>query len=337
MDILYDSFIQLSIENYMKNGNKMSIRSLLNEFAGSRQLIAKIMNSISDITNYQYFSKKEDLHLFGKKRKEELITPLGGRYKQSFLNLCYNIDNVENDFFIKVIHDNDKSFSKIHYQINDEKWKNGNNILTTRCIYHTNTKEFDYIADSIQSRLDIIENFDYKQSITQDSILYIFDLISEIYWYLSQATYFKRGSASITEMIIKYVILYVNNRLNMCYKKDDIYFYRLYDLKGVDLLAIYNDLKEFKEKIKNMISSDIFLLKKIQSVDCTRMSLENIYNLILTSSKILLKQNINSICHKGELDSFCDKLVNCKKNNTDKNTHIKIINDITNNLNNIFI
>lgn len=336
MDILYDSFIQLSIENYMKNVNKMCITGLLETFASDRQIIAKIMNNISDITNYKYFSKKEDLYLFGKNRKEELITPLGGRYKQSFLNLCYHIDHIENGFFIKAICDDDKTFSKIQYQINDEKWKNGDSILTTRCIYHTNTREFEYISKMIQNRLNDITKIDYNQYVTQDLILYLFSVISEIYWYLSQATFFKRGSASITEMIVKYLILYINDKLALNYITDNIYFYRLYDLKGIDLLALYNNLKEFKEKLKNIIIADMFLLQKIHCVGDVSMSLDNIYNLILTSSKLCLIQSINNMDNKGQLVSFCNKLKNCKNNNKENN-YIEIINDIANNLNNIFI
>jgi hypothetical protein len=107
----------------------------------------------------------------------------------------------------------------------------------------------------------------------------------KIVWILSQLTLFKRGSASITEMICTSIVSIVERK----YSKTSASFNTF---KGIDLLAILNDMDEFIAKYKKIPVSQSNV-RSTQPSSLTNMY--NIYKTILTLSKaeLLCKLSAN--------------------------------------------
>ncbi len=295
IDTLYNSLIQSCIESYVQNiinqeELKISTNDMLTVFSKCRRKIAYIMSTISDKLNYNYFCKKEDLKDFGVERNNIIITPLTGKYNKSFIELKgkqssfiskdYNIKFAEDRInlysesaYRKQIKLNNISLSYIHYEYNEEEFNK--NPQLSRCIYHS----------ALDSKKELLKNYEdvCEKDIKNESEFYTYLL--ELIWILSQLTIFKRGSASITEMVVSAVSslrIYILSKENINYVVK----------KGVDLLAIYNDLQEFKNKCKNItiISVDYRLNKRI----CMSLEdLDNLHTKILTMSKEEIRNSIS--------------------------------------------
>lgn len=315
IDHLYNSLIQSSIENYIQNTIKsgseleFNVENMLKYFSNSRLIIAKIMDTISDKLNANYFCKKEDIEDFGAFRKEcddYTITPLNGRYKEAFF--AWRGGGVSNsEVYEKQITWNGHNLSKIYYVYNEDN-KNEDMIqlrnIQHAILYESNIKNcvMKHLSNLSKDLFNNIQKFE--------------DICLEIVWFLSQLTLFKRGSASITEMVHASIISIVERKYNK--------MAALKLFKGSDLLAIFNEKDEFMYKFKQMAP-----LYKKSSVDVYSLSheqLEDVRSFILTLSKKELTYILH-LYYKSNNPSIFSK--DYKKPCDSFNS---IVNDITNSL-----
>jgi hypothetical protein len=279
MDNIYISFIQNSINNYLKNGITYDFVKDIKYFAKCRNMIAKIMDEIEEKTNNNKFCKKEDVIYFGMFRTDIIITPLSGRYQQSFLELCKNSCKEENNIFSKDIIENENVYTKIRYNFKESNKESIDvyDFLSEKCIIHTNPSNFNIIIKEISNLYSKYLN--YKEDNGLDVVYFI-----KIIWLLSQATFFKRGSASITEMIMLY-LANVKEKHNVSSIDNDIK--KICNIKGIDLIALYNNYDEFEKIIKNNINSiaysNTLIIKQENTLNIH--DLDDFYYIILKSSK----------------------------------------------------
>ena len=132
-------------------------------------------------------------------------------HKYENLGFCITYKNIE--------------LSAFYYELNDNLYnelKNipiGNRFLSTdinlyRAIYHTNPKSHKDILEIINIKyLQIIKNindpiYNLNSNLYNKNLV----LIKEIYWFLSHATLYERGSCAITEIFCNSLLILINKR-----------------------------------------------------------------------------------------------------------------------------
>lgn len=290
IDRLYDSLIHSCIENYVqyrikqnfKPEEEIDIVDMLTYFSETRLIVAKIMNTVSDKLNANYFCKKEDIGDFGAKRRinDCAITPLYGKYKEAFIKWKGEATNKDGlcDYYEKEIWWEGYKLSHIFYtwdETMDECDK-----FNIRIVEHT-TPVGGNLESAKKHALNQISII--SKNLCKDTAEVGNDLL-KIVWLLSQLTLFKRGSASISEMICACIISIVERKYSILCP--------FYAFKGIDLLAILNDMDEFLSKYKKIpvTRTSVDSIQPSSLID-----MYNIYDMILTLSKaeLLCKLSIN--------------------------------------------
>lgn len=186
--------------------------------------------------------------------EEPLITPINikySSYKEKIKQICNNKYDINKLYIseplIKLLYTCDPTchtiiykdieLTSFYYENNDNLYSElksinvYNRLLSTdmnmyRAIYHTNPKNHKYILNIINKKYKkILKNVN---SINYNDELYIenIKLIKKIYWYLSHATLYDRGSCAITEIFCNALLLFIS------IDKDYIYFKNKIDLES---------------------------------------------------------------------------------------------------------
>lgn len=311
------------------NLEAISIYSILNYFSKVRNVIAKIMFSVNTSLKEDTFCRKEDIEDFGNWRDKDghdlLITPFYGKYNkivniEEHLRCIISIDDTSLEFmdnspnitlikkmyssspYIKVIKNNNVSgnLSILYYERDDNLIKSIENIypvstfveensLLYRCVFHTESNLHGNIIKHID--MLISKYLDYNKKIV---IVNIVDCLFEIFWFLSQASLFYRGSASISEMVV--TVLY--NIFNRKSKKVTTISYPIFSY-GSDVHAIVNELDVFKLMADNVIKFDVVESKmSLKSSEFSIADLEMFAENIEYKSKQEVKDIINKIIYE---------------------------------------
>jgi hypothetical protein len=270
---------------YKINYENVEIHSILRHFSKVRNIIAKIMFNINNSLKEDTFCKKEDIEDFGEWRNKDghdlLITPFYGKYNnivnmEEHLKCTVSIDKTGVEFMeespnivlikkmyssnpsIKVIQNNkiQGNLSILYYEKDSDLIKSIENIyprtdlveensLLYRCVFHTESNLHQSIINHINKLISPFSNSnkEHREIYIHTSIECLF----EIFWFMSQASFFYRGSASISEMVIS--VLY--NVFNHNKLKNNLYYLNF--PYGSDVHAIVNDLETFKSLTENVI------------------------------------------------------------------------------------
>ncbi len=137
-----------------------------------------------------------------------------------------------------------------------------------RAIYHTNPKFHLLILNEIQIELNIILNSNITYLEKLNSII-------KIFWWLSQATLYDRGSCAITELLCNSLFLYINSSNKIFISRDNVNL----DIEAMLCLDPFTFIDIFNQKIKYRPLSEL----KYELININK-------NIIFNTSK-----NINSI------------------------------------------
>lgn len=338
---LYNFLIQKSIENYMQyriNYEKIEIHSILSHFSKVRNIIAKIMFSINNSLKEDTFCKKEDIEDFGKWRNTDdhdfLITPFYGKYNNivdmyNYLKHTVSLNNFEfgsklesviespNVVIIKKMYKSDPSIkiiqndeingnlSILYYERDDNLIKSVEDIyprsdivensLLYRCVFHTESKSHLSIINHINKLVSTFSNDD------KDSNSKNIGCLIEIFWFMSQASFFYRGSASISEMVLSVLYNVVRNKGKMCLSNEDkgIKIYATDISYGSDVHAIVNDLESFKIISDKIIKLDQnYYISDLNESDFSINDLENFAKNVEYKSKNEVKDILYKIIYE---------------------------------------
>lgn len=338
---LYNTLVQRSIKNYLNykldTNVKLDIFSILDHFSKVRNIIANIMYKINNSLNESTFCKKEELNEFGKWRnlndppslKDLIITPFYGKYNKIVdigmylsngnefrIDLVMPSPNIElikkmyrSDASMKVIkHKNiNGNLSILYYENDDDLIKSIENIyprsefaeensLLYRCVFHTES----YL------HLDVINNINSLLNQVEPRETNLKECIFEIFWFMSQASFFYRGSASISEMSISIIYNIFKNKLNADSELKTNFYMPLFTY-GSDVHAIVNNVEDFKNMADGLIKLDnVVYLSETTYKDSYDFSIED---LEVFSEKISYKS-------KNEILDIIYKIVYEKRNLT---------------------
>lgn len=175
--------------------------------------------------------------------KEPLFTPINITYKlynDKVKNLCIKNNDMQNLLFkeplLRLLHSyhaygytiNYKNIplTSFYYELNDDLYNELNLIpIHSRCltsdmnmyraIYHTDPKNHPQILEKINKKYKkIIDNVNtplkYNNYLYHENL----KLVRKIYWLLSHATLYERGSCAITEIFCNALLLYISAPLN---------------------------------------------------------------------------------------------------------------------------
>jgi hypothetical protein len=204
----YNYLTEVAVNDFLSRGEEFEIEAALTFFSEARQLIHQVL---SDEPNFNFgkFRVNSDVpipddfvvHSFSIDFKTSLVTPFVKRYSD-----IISLDSVTDPGVscmpdsVKALHKSqpksrqivyrNMKLSYLYYETDDalidkvsfgpRSWISSNPLLY-RCVYHTETSQFDRLIREIKTNID-----DHKL----------------VYWLLCQATMFCRGSAAITEMVI---------------------------------------------------------------------------------------------------------------------------------------
>lgn len=179
--------------------------------------------------------------------EEPLLTPINIKYKiykNKVKKIC--IDNSSNNIetlfktepLLKLLHTYEPKsctviyknieLTSFYYELNDDLYNElklipiHDRLLTTdqnmyRAIYHTNTKNHIQILDKVNKKykkiLDNVNSPLYNQDLYNENI----KLVKKIFWWLSHATLYERGSCAITEIFCNALLLFIDNNNNFMY------------------------------------------------------------------------------------------------------------------------
>ena len=161
-----------------------------------------------------------DTNIYDKKNtynldKNEPVFHLLHKYENIGFNIKYkNVDLTS--FYYEL---NDKLYNELENIPMNNRFLS-NDINMYRAIYHTNPKSHQDILKIINKKyLQIINNINNVVNFTYEENLM---LIKKIYWFLSHATLYERGSCAITEILCNSLLLfikpkeefYTNNNVN---------------------------------------------------------------------------------------------------------------------------
>lgn len=176
--------------------------------------------------------------LLGENYEEPVVTPINIKYRdynEHVKSICINNNNINEllikEPILKLLHtDNAKGhtvmyknidLTSFYYELNDNLYDElnlismDNRILTTdirmyRAIYHTNPKNHIKILEKIniiyKKILNNVNNTNYNVHLYNKNI----KLVKKIYWWLSHATLYERGSCAITEIFCNALFLFID-------------------------------------------------------------------------------------------------------------------------------
>lgn len=146
--------------------------------------------------------------------------------------------------------------TSFYYELNDKLYNElenipmntrflSNDINMYRAIYHTNPKSHQDILKIINKKyLQILNNINNVKNFTYDENLI---LIKKIYWFLSHATLYERGSCAITEILCNSLLLFIKPKEEF-YTKNNVNKFKEY--------KIFKNKENINTDIEAMIISD---------------------------------------------------------------------------------
>jgi hypothetical protein len=201
------------------------------------------------IKNPNSYCFHNDTNIYDKKNTYNL------NKNEPIFHLLHKYENI--GFNIKYKHVDLTSF---YYELNDELYNElenipmnnrflSNDINMYRAIYHTNPKSHQDILKIINKKyLQIIYNINNVVNFTYEENLI---LIKKIYWFLSHATLYERGSCAITEILCNSLLLFINPKEEF-YTKNNVNKFKEY--------KIFKNKKNINTDIEAMLepNPDIF-------------------------------------------------------------------------------
>lgn len=335
---LYNILVQGCIDHYLnykiEKSKELDIFIILDHFSKVRNIIANIMYKVNNCLNESTFCKKEELSEFGKWRnlndppslKDLIITPFYGKYNK-IVDMCRYLSNdnkfeidssiqspnitlikkmYKSDPSIKVIkHSNiNGNLSILYYENDDDLIKSIENIypasehieensLLYRCVFHTES----YLHLNL---LDIIKNMIKDVELRKGKLMEVEleDYMFKIFWFMCQASFFYRGSASISEMAVTVIYNVFRNNGK---------FYIPVFTYGSDVHAIVNNIEDFKKMAYGLIKLDN--IKK-----CTETKQKDAYDFSLEDLEVFSEKI--SYKSKSEIREILYKIVYEKRNLT---------------------
>lgn len=341
---LYNVLIQKSIENYLNykidKSGELDIFLILDHFSKVRKIIANIMYKVNNSLNESTFCKKEELVEFGKWRnlndppslKDLIITPFYGKYNKIVemgkylskdnkfeIDLATQSPNItlikkmyKSDPSIKVIkHENiNGNLSILYYENDDDLIKSIENIypasehieensLLYRCVFHTESYLHLDLLDNIKK---LIKDVELRKGELVGVELK--ECIFKIFWFTSQASFFYRGSASISEMVVTVIYNVFRHNLKGYHVGSNLYLPVF--TYGSDVHAIVNNIEDFKNMAYELIKLDNIVKCIETKKNAYDFSLEDLETF---SEKISYK-------NKNEILEIIHKIVYEKRNLT---------------------
>jgi hypothetical protein len=153
---------------------------------------------------------------------------------------------------------------KLYYELEKIPMSNrylSNDINMYRAIYHTNPKNHLDILKIINKKyLQIINNITNIKNFTYEENLM---LVKKIYWFLSHATLYERGSCAITEILCNSLLLFIKPQESFYMKNNKFKEYKIFKNKeniNTDIEAMLEpDIEIFSnsfDKFVNYINID---------------------------------------------------------------------------------
>lgn len=216
---------------------------------------------------------------------EPIFTPINIKYKNynnKIKNICnnealtYNINNIYKiEPLLKLLYTSNPTCYNITYkniQLTSFYYENSDDLynelksinihdrlLTTdmnmyRAIYHTDPIYHPQILNIINKKykkiINNVNNPNYNEDLYNNNL----NLIKKIYWWLSHATLYERGSCAISEIFCNALLLYINNNTtNTNNITNFIYFKNTLNINPLDNKS-YNTL--YNTDIEAMLTSD---------------------------------------------------------------------------------
>lgn len=158
-----------------------------------------------------------------------------------------------------------------------------------RAIYHTNSKNHILILNEVNIELQNVLNISLNKIDRISSII-------KIYWWLSHATLYERGSCAITEILCNSLLLFVNNN-NILFKSESGINL---DIEAMLTPDPYSFIDNFNKQIK---------FRKIDSKKYETIDIRN-YDNITVKQELYTQElkdiiNINNL-YTSEIDTFQD-------------------------------
>ena len=204
----------------------LNLHNELDKFGRCRQRNATYGREYKYYGNINFYTPYK--HMLESDFYDYHITPLFGKYKnyEDYVkNICTNYKtNTPNDPTFNLLYPkkslyyqmsyNHINLSAFYYEMDDKLYtelKNANklsesistNVNMYRAIYHTHPKFHDLILHNVNLELDRF----FTTNITHNKQIIC---IKKIYWWLSHATLFDRGSCAITEIVCNALLIFVN-------------------------------------------------------------------------------------------------------------------------------
>lgn len=217
----------------------------LQKFGRSRTSDSSYGRKIEDTNISKYVNKAYIPFNFMLKDdyKEPLFTPINVTYKlynDKVKNICIKNNDIQNLLFkeplLRLLHSyhaygcamiyKNISLTSFYYELNDDLYNELNLVpMYSRCltsdmnmyraIYHTDPRNHSQILNIINKKYKkIIDNVNsplkYNNYLYNENL----KLVRKIYWWLSHATLYERGSCAITEIFCNALLVYISAPLN---------------------------------------------------------------------------------------------------------------------------
>lgn len=288
---------------------------------------------------------------------EPIYTPINIKYKNyndKIKNICnnegltYNISNIYKiEPLLKLLYNSNPSCYNITYkniQLTSFYYENSDDLynelksinihdrlLTTdmnmyRAIYHTNPIYHPQILNIINKKykkiINNVNNSDYSEDLYNKNL----KLIKKIYWWLSHATFYERGSCAISEIFCNALLLYINNNThnntNFIYFKNRVFNNILYNTDIEAMLtsnpnAFVNDFDSYIEY--NNLPEDKYVKLNVNNIlngnnnnnykrlyDCANIEEINILEYLSNYSPITYKPvniHLNNLINEFKIEN----------------------------------
>ena len=221
--------------------------------------------------------------------------------------------------------------TSFYYELNDKLYNElenipmnsrflSNDINMYRAIYHTNPKSHQDILKIINKKyLQIINNVNNVKNFTYDESTM---LIKKLYWFLSHATLYERGSCAITEILCNSLLLFIKSK-DEFYTKNNVNRLEQYTTKS--RLEIFKNKENINTDIEAMLEHDPDIFNKTFDNFVNYTSLDNLnnFNDINDIKCFEFQNNIFNDINIENLDSdMLFKLLNEKIKINDQNSNI---------------
>jgi hypothetical protein len=240
--------------------------------------------------------------LLDKNYEEPILTPINVKYK-NYSNKVKKIC-IDNNIDINILYKTEPllkllytyepkgctiiyknlELTSFYYEFNNDLYNElkiipmHDRVLTTdqnmyRAIYHTNPKNHIQILDKINKKYNkIIVNINnpyYNTDLYNENV----KLVKKIYWWLSHATLYDRGSCAITEIFCNALLLFINIDKNFVYftnntTKDNPELYYNTDIEAMLESNINTFVTNFDTYVKyiELYNNDTFINLNINNI-----------------------------------------------------------------------